>query len=89
MSDTPVFWVYILKCSDGSMYTGQTIDLSRRVALHNAGKGAIFTRGRRPVTLVYAEKTASRGDALRKEKEIRRLPKKAKELLLKTWNDKT
>jgi len=83
MSNCTAFWVYILKCSDGTLYTGQTIDISHRVILHNAGKGAIFTRGRRPVTLVFAKKTASRGEALKKEKEIRRLPKKAKELLIK------
>jgi putative endonuclease len=84
MSDDLEFWVYMLKCADGSLYTGQTNDLSRRVLLHNAGKGAIFTRGRRPVVLVYAEKLATRGDALRKEEEIRKLSRRRKELLLKT-----
>lgn len=83
MSEGSGFWVYMLKCCDGTLYTGQTNDLSRRVLLHNAGKGATYTRGRLPATLVYAEKMASRGDALRKEREIRKLPRRKKELLLK------
>lgn len=72
------WFVYILRCADDSLYTGVAIDVAARVATHNAGKGAKYTRGRRPVTLVYREKTGSRGAALRREAEIKRLPTTAK-----------
>lgn len=49
------FWVYIVECSDGSYYTGYTPDLDRRIKLHNAGKGAKYTRDRRPVKLIWSK----------------------------------
>jgi putative endonuclease len=75
-------FVYILECADGTLYTGWTTDLDRRVKAHNAGRGARYTRGRRPVRLVYWEHTADRGSALRREAAIRRLRRCAKLALI-------
>jgi putative endonuclease len=70
--------VYLLRCADGTLYTGYTTDLSRRVAQHNAGKGAKYTRARRPVTAVAAWEFPTKGQALSAEYRIRhlRLPQK-------------
>ena len=65
--------VYILRCADGSLYTGIAKDSARRLAEHNAGRGARYTRSRLPVELVYAETAVDRGSALRREHEIRQL----------------
>lgn len=65
--------VYILCCADGTLYTGVATDVAARVAAHNAGKGAKYTRGRLPVMLAYSEMVGERGDALRREMAIKRL----------------
>ena len=65
--------VYILQCADGTLYTGWTTDLERRVRAHNNGQGARYTRGRRPVRLVYREEQPTRSAAQRREDAIRRL----------------
>jgi putative endonuclease len=70
--------VYMLRCADGSLYTGVTNDLARRIATHRAGKGAAYTRSRLPVRLVYTERRASRGAAQSREAAIKRLPRRAK-----------
>jgi putative endonuclease len=70
--------VYMLRCRDGSLYTGVTNHLERRLAAHRAGKGSAYTRSRLPVRIVYREPRASRGAALRREAEIKRLPRAAK-----------
>lgn len=70
--------VYILRCGDGSLYTGVTNDLDRRMASHRAGKGAAYTRSRLPVRLVYTERRLSRGAAQSREAAIKRLPRVAK-----------
>ena len=59
------YWVYIVRCSDGSLYTGSTNAVGRRLGEHNSGRGSKYTRSRRPVSLVYLEKAANRGNALR------------------------
>jgi putative endonuclease len=64
--------VYIVRCADGSLYTGYAIDPEARTAIHNAGRGAKYTAGRRPVELVYTEAFTSIGDALRREHELKR-----------------
>lgn len=66
------YYAYILCCRDGTFYTGFAVDLSKRVAEHNAGKGAKYTRGRRPVTLVYWEEFSSKSEALRREKALQK-----------------
>jgi putative endonuclease len=74
--------VYIVRCADGSLYTGVAVDVDARVATHNAGKGAKYTRGRRPVKLVYREPAGSRSAALKREAAIKRLPTAAKRALV-------
>jgi putative endonuclease len=76
------WFVYIARCGDGSLYTGITTDPARREALHNAGRGAAYTRSRLPVRLVYREDAVDRGAALRREAAIKRLGRAAKEALL-------
>lgn len=67
-----VSWhVYMLRCADGSLYTGIARDLEKRIAKHNAGEGAKYTRGRRPVQLIYSEPVADQGCALRREIELK------------------
>jgi len=65
--------IYILQCADGTFYTGWTMDLARRLRVHNSGCGARYTRGRRPVRLVYREEQPTRSAAQRREAAIRRL----------------
>ncbi|WIV68489.1 GIY-YIG nuclease family protein [Natrialbaceae archaeon AArc-T1-2] len=74
--------VYVLECADGSLYTGYTTDLERRVAEHDAGEGAKYTRGRTPVELVYHERYETRSDAMSREHEIKSLTRAAKERLV-------
>ena len=76
-------YVYILLCADGSLYTGWTNDLKKRVAVHNAGKGAKYTKARRPVTLVYSEAFETKQQAMRREWEIKCLSRQEKLLLIK------
>ena len=66
-------YVYILRCGDGSLYTGWTNHLEERVAAHQAGRGAKYTRGRGPVELVYWERFTTREEAMRREYAIKRL----------------
>jgi putative endonuclease len=70
--------VYILRCGDGSLYTGSTNDLDRRVGKHNDGKGAAYTRSRLPVELVYSEAAADRSAALKREAALKKLERSAK-----------
>ncbi len=77
-------FTYIVRCADGTLYTGYARDPVRRAAAHNAGTGARYTSGRRPVSLVYWEAFASAGDALRRECQLKRLRRAAKEALIAT-----
>jgi predicted GIY-YIG superfamily endonuclease len=74
--------VYIVRCADGTFYTGYAMNLDQRCAAHNAGRGARYTAGRRPVALVYAEQCASVGDALRREHALKRLSRRQKAALI-------
>jgi len=80
------WYVYVLRCADGTLYTGISTDPRRRLREHNgAGRsGARYTRGRRPVCLVYVETMPSRALAARREWAIKRLPRAAKEVLIAT-----
>jgi putative endonuclease len=71
--------VYLLRCSDNSLYCGITTDIIRRVATHNEGRGARYTRARRPVHPVYTEPAEGRSEALKREYAIKQLSKKKKE----------
>jgi putative endonuclease len=71
-------WVYILRCSDGSLYTGWTGDLARRIARHGTGKASRYTASRRPVELVFAASMTDRSAAMREEARIKRLDRAGK-----------
>ena len=75
-------YTYIVRCAYGSLYTGWTDDLEKRVAAHNAGKGAKYTRSRRPVTLVYHETFATPREAMSREWHLKRLTRAQKLALI-------
>jgi putative endonuclease len=75
-------YVYVLECDDGSLYTGYTTDVERRVAEHDAGDGAKYTSGRTPVELVHTEAFDSRAVAMRREHEVKQLSRAAKDRLV-------
>ena len=77
-------YTYILKCKDDSLYTGWTNDLKKRITSHNAGKGAKYTKARRPVELVYYEEFQTREEAMKRGYAIKQLSRKEKEALIKT-----
>ena len=72
------YYVYLLRCSDGTLYTGYTDDVERRLAVHQSGKGAKYTRSRLPVELVYSEALPDKSAALRREAAIKKLPREKK-----------
>lgn len=78
-----MFYVYILKCADGTLYCGYTNDVEKRLATHQSGKGAKYTRGRLPVELVYYEEWDTKSDALIREHEIKKMTRTQKEKLIK------
>ena len=75
------YFVYLLRCSDNSLYCGYTSNLKNRVVAHNLGRGSKYVRARRPAKLVYFEKLSSQKTAMRRELAIKRLSKKKKEAL--------
>ena len=75
-------YTYILRCADDTLYCGWTNDLTARLAAHNSGKGAKYTRGRGPVTLVYSECFETQGEAMRREAAIKKLSRAAKQALI-------
>ncbi len=75
------WFVYILRCGDGTLYTGITTDPQRRLAQHREGKGAKYTRGRGPLEMVYCEDVADYSEALRREYAIKRLSREEKKKL--------
>ena len=72
------WYVYMLRCGDGTLYTGITDDVPKRLAAHRAGKGAKYTRGRRPLELVYMEEQPDKSAALRREIQIKKLSRPEK-----------
>lgn len=71
-------YTYIVECSDGSLYTGWTNDLEKRIKAHNDGKGAKYTKSRRPVVLAYYEEFQTREEAMRREWEIKQMSRQKK-----------
>lgn len=71
-------YVYIVKCADGTYYTGYTNDLNRRIEQHNQGEGAKYTKGRRPVELVYSQEFNSKSKAMKREYKIKQLTRQKK-----------
>lgn len=78
MSD---WFCYLLRCADDTLYCGITNDLEKRLVAHNTGEGAKYTRGRTPVTLLYRESCTDKSAALKRERQIKRLPRAQKWLL--------
>ena len=76
-------FVYIVRCSDGTFYTGYTVDPERRTRVHNSGKGAKYTRARRPVELIYTEEYDDKTEAQKREDAIKQLTRAEKEQLIK------
>ena len=75
-------YTYMLKCSDGTLYTGWTNDLDKRVEAHNSGKGAKYTKARRPVELAYYEEFETKEQAMKREYAIKQLGRKEKQKLI-------
>lgn len=75
-------YTYMVRCRDGSLYTGYTTDIEKRIEAHNEGKGAKYTRSRRPVELVYFEEYPTKEEAMSREWHIKRLTRKKKEELV-------
>ncbi|HEV3070648.1 MAG TPA: GIY-YIG nuclease family protein [Solirubrobacteraceae bacterium] len=83
----PEAWVYMLRCADGSLYTGWTVDVQRRLACHQAGKASRYTASRLPVELAWMRQVSDRGAALREEARIKRLPRGQKLALVAQLRD--
>ena len=83
MSRGSMNYTDIVKCSDGTFYTGWTNDLTRRMEAHNQGRGAKYTKARRPVTLIYYETFETKEEAMKREYAIKRLSRKEKEELIR------
>jgi len=81
------FYCYIVECDDGTLYTGWTTDPERRLREHNAGKGARYTRSRRPVRLVYWEQYSDRSGAMRREVVVKKLTRFEKQTLIQKFSD--
>ena len=79
-------YTYMVKCSDGTLYTGWTTDLEHRVKAHNDGEGAKYTRSRRPVELVYYEEYATKAEVMKREYSIKQLTRKQQEKLIENKN---
>ena len=79
-----MWYLYILRCKDGSLYTGITTDVEKRLEAHRSGKGAKYTRGRGPLVLVYREECGDHSDALKREIEVKALTREEKLKLIKT-----
>ncbi len=82
LGDDELHYVYMVRCGDGSLYTGYTNDLEERISKHQTGKGAKYTRGRQPIELVYYEEIIGRSQAMRREIAIKKLKREAKEKLI-------
>ena len=79
------WYVYIVRCSDDTLYTGVSTDISRRVSTHNSGRGAKYTRSRRPVSIVYAGPEMTQSAALREERRRKSLSRKKKLMIIKEY----
>ena len=84
-----MWYLYILRCRDGSLYTGITTDVEKRFEAHQAGRGAKYTRGRGPLELVYRETCGDHSAALKRELEIKRLPRERKLHLIEEYENGT
>jgi putative endonuclease len=81
------YWVYIVRCKDGTYYTGYTKDIENRIALHNSGRGAKYVKYKLPVELVYAKEYCYYKSALNEERRIKTLPREQKSKLVRSYAD--
>lgn len=77
-----MWYLYILQCGDGTLYTGITTDVEKRLEAHRSGKGAKYTRGRAPLELLYREPCGTHSDALKRELEVKHLTREEKRMLI-------
>lgn len=80
-------YTYMVKCRDGSLYTGWTTDIEKRIKAHNEGRGAKYTKARRPVELVYYEISETKEEAMRREYEIKHMSRAKKLSLMEAWTE--
>lgn len=83
------WYLYILRCADGTLYTGITPDVEKRLEAHRSGKGAKYTRGRGPLELVYRETCGDHSAALKRELEMKKLPRERKLRLIEEYENGT
>ena len=81
-----MWYLYMLRCGDGTLYTGITTDVDKRLEAHRAGKGAKYTRGRGPLELVYREECGTHSEALKRELEMKRLSREEKQKIVDKFN---
>lgn len=86
MSESKKHYAYMLKCADNSIYSGYAVDPYKRVAVHNSGKGAKYTRARRPVQLAYFEEFNNKTDALKREREFKKYTHAEKQKIIENNN---
>ena len=79
------WYLYILRCGDGTLYTGITTDVEKRLETHRSGKGAKYTRGRNPLELVYRENCGSHSNALKREAAVKKLSREQKEMMIREY----
>lgn len=79
-----LWWVYIIRCGDGTLYTGISIDVEARLKRHIAGTGARYTRGRGPLVLVFKKEIGSQQDAMKREREIKKMSREGKEAIVES-----
>ena len=84
--DEKPWFVYMVECRDNTIYTGISVDVERRIGVHNTGRGAKYTRSRLPVNIVYISEPMSRSKALRRERLIKKLPRKKKLSLIEQYS---
>ncbi|MBQ6719305.1 MAG: GIY-YIG nuclease family protein [Oscillospiraceae bacterium] len=82
-----IWYLYILRCGDDTLYTGITTDVEKRLAAHRSGKGAKYTRGRQPLELVYRECCATHSDALKRELAVKKCSRQEKEMLIRQYSE--
>jgi putative endonuclease len=82
-----MYYVYVIRCKDATLYTGYAVNVNERIKKHNEGTGARYTRGRTPVELVYVEEWEDKSSAMRREIEIKRYSKSKKEQLIEGWKN--
>ena len=83
-----MWYLYILRCADGTLYTGITTDVAKRLEQHQSGKGAKYTRGRGPLELAYREECGTHSEALKRELEIKAMPRLKKQRLIEYFTEK-